>query len=356
MPHAEVGGELDGWDRDPDPIRPLALLNALIRRRWLVCSITLATTACGVGYAFLQPPVYAATAKFLPVRAPATMVWLDARIGPSGNDETEVPSSDYYIALVQSPTFLESIATASFVDESGASRSWVDIAQIEGASERERILRGAEVLSKQIAISAAKPTGAATAARLVTVTAQGATPELAAGIAQKVLELVTRRSAESRGAKSRQNREFITTQLKAANDLLDAGTDALANFSARNRKVVTPALQAEEDRLQRVVRVQEEVVVTLTKQLEMAKIREQEARESIEVIQAPEPPLTPLSPRRTQLTLTFGFLGLFAGCGIALLAERLRTHADAGPDAAEFRAQLSAAKRDLRRVATLGLR
>jgi len=60
---------------------------------------------------------------------------------------------------------------------------------------------------------------------------------------------------------------------------------------AQARAMATPDLRVGEERLTRALAVQEEVFVTLTKQLELARIQEQEDQVSVQVI---EPAVAPL--------------------------------------------------------------
>ncbi len=353
-----VPGDHDraAYEMEPEPIRLLAIVNRLLARRWTIIAATVLAGAIGAAYGLMQPPVWTATAKFLPMRSPGVASRMGAMVGGANLDEGEDTSADYYIALVQSPTFLEGVVTDQYADDEQSMRTLVDIMDVKGDSERERVMRATEALGKAISISAAKAVGAAQSARLITLSVPGSTPALAAKVADNILKRIAKHGEEGRGAKSRQNREFVEKQLAAANRLFLDGTDALATFSARNRKIATPDLQAEQDRLKLAVRVQEEVVTTLTKQLELAKIQEQEGRESIEILQSPEPPLNRTSPKRTQLAVVFAFGGFAIACAIVLVLGWLRSRNGSDPDAAEFRTQIGGIGRDLRRVLTLGLR
>jgi len=73
--------------------------------------------------------------------------------------------------------------------------------------------------------------------------------------------------------------------------LLQGAENALADFHRFNRPIATPDLRVGEERLTRALAVQEEVFVTLTKQLELARIQEQEDQVSVQVI---EPAVAPL--------------------------------------------------------------
>ncbi|MBM3665626.1 MAG: hypothetical protein FJW92_07530 [Actinobacteria bacterium] len=119
---------------------------------------------------------------------------------------------------------------------------------------------------------------------------------------------------------------------------------------------MSPALEADRDRLERLVRVKEDAYNTLSRQLVLARIEEQETRPSIEMIQNPEPPLVRSAPRRSQTVITAGLVGLFLGCVAALALELLRRMDPTDPDSAEFRRNLTGIRRDLLRLVGLGRR
>lgn len=346
--------DVEGMPIDGEPIRLLAIVNTLLKRRWTIILLSAAATGAGVVSALLATPSWTSTAKFLPSRTAGMTSRMSAIVGSNiDTDLGEESSSDYYVALVQSPAFLAKIVGERFEDGAGPKRSLVEIFGATGETDRERAVRATDALGKSITIAAAKGIGAANAPRIVTLTVNAATGELAAEIAAAILKEIEVHNDVSRGSKAKQNRAFVEDQLKKTEQVLDAATDALANFSAHNRKIATPALQAELDRLARAVRVQEEVFVTLTKQLELARIEEQESRVSIEILQPPEAPITRSSPKRTQMVLVAGFLGVMGSSLLVIVLERLKRADPSDPDTQEFHRQLGGVKGDLRRMVFL---
>jgi uncharacterized protein involved in exopolysaccharide biosynthesis len=104
------------------------------------------------------------------------------------------------------------------------------------------------------------------------------------------------------------------------------------------------------------VRVKEDVYNTLSRQLVLARIEEQETRPSIEMIQNPEPPLVRSAPRRGQTVAVAGLVGLILGCVTALCVELYRRMDPTDPDSAEFRRNLAVIMRDARVLLLLGQR
>jgi uncharacterized protein involved in exopolysaccharide biosynthesis len=302
-----------------------------------------------VVYALIQPSVYLSTTRFLPSKSTGMATRMAAATSGSAASlpDDGGASSDYYVDLLKSSAFLGTVVTSMFTVE-GREQDLITYWEIEGDSDWERRQRACEALSQAMTVTMAKASG--TAPRLLTVDVRADRPDLAAKIAQRILGCINEHNGKSRSLRAKQNLDFMTKQLGNANDELRQLTDSFAQFVARNRKIVTPALTAERDRLERSVRVQEEVVVTLTKQVELAKIEEQETRPSIEIIQPPEPPLQRISPARSRIVMVGGFLGLFLGCGMVLLRDALGRMAQNDPDAQEFRGLMASIKNDAVRL------
>lgn len=334
---------------DEPAIRPLAIVNTLLRGRWTVVGVAAATVAVSVVYALLQPSVYVSTTRFLPSKSTgmATRMAAATSGGAASLPDDGSASSDYYVDLLKSSSFLEMVVTSTFLID-GTGQDLLTYWEVEGTSDWERRQRANKALGDAMTVSV--PKAVAATPRLLTVDVRADRPDLAAAIASKILTCINEHNAKSRGNKAKQNLDFMKAQLEKANKELQDLTDSFAEFTARNRKIVTPSLTAERDRLERSVRVQEEVVVTLTKQVELAKIEEQETRPSIEVIQPPEPPLQRASPARSRMVMIGGFLGIMLGCGVVLLREWLGRMPADDPDTQEFRSLLTSIKGDAGRL------
>jgi uncharacterized protein involved in exopolysaccharide biosynthesis len=342
---------------DAQTIRPLALLNMLLRRRWTVLLVTGVLVLAAVAWVLLAQPSYTSTAKFLLSQSRSLTSRMGSMAGP-GSDLTvgeDTSSADYYIALMQSPAFLERILMRPFhVEALGRQETLLAMLSTEGDTGRQSILKCCVVLSGRIRASAAKAAAGSTGPRIITLTVDAPEPQLSADIAKAVLEEVMEYNQTARNSKAAETRKFVQKQLDEAAVALENASQALANFMGRNRKIATPAVQAEKDRLERQRRVQEEVFITLTKQLELARIEEQENRVSIEVLQPPEPPTVRTSPRRTSTVLQAGLLGLMLGCLAAFAMDRVSELNHEDPDTRDLLENLRAIRKDARRLIPFG--
>jgi uncharacterized protein involved in exopolysaccharide biosynthesis len=151
-------------------------------------------------------------------------------------------------------------------------------------------------------------------------------------------------------SKAKSNRDFIENQLKETQKLLSEAEKASSDFERTNRKIATPELQVEKDRLKRNVRLQEEISITLNKQLELAKIQEQETKNPLVIIQRAVPPRSRTSPNIRKLVLMAGFLGLMLFCGLALGLDFVKKVDTKNPEMKELLDTLEDVKGDVRKA------
>ena len=82
-----------------------------------------------------------------------------------------------------------------------------------------------------------------------------------------------------------------------------------------------PALSLEYFRLQRELRIQQEIGDLLTQQLEQAKLQEANNVSTVNVLDAPLAPTLPAAPRKKIVVLLGTFLGLLLLCGWVLIRD-----------------------------------
>ena len=336
------------WQQEPPSISLLQIVNVLLRRRWMIIGGTFALTAVVAGYSFLMPSSYSASATFLPTHAATMSNRMGAMVGAAGSiDEGDTNTSpEYYTALFKSRAFLEAILHQRFmVQERGEEVELLETFKIEADSQQERVARGAEAFLKTITVVAGK--SKSVGPQLITVTAVSGEPQLAADVANAFLAELLKYNESARNSKAASNRTFVETQVGKARMLLSEAEQAFADFSTRNRKIATPDLQTEKDRLARAVKAQEEVFITLIKQLELAKIEEHEDRQTIEVIERARAPLVRTSPNRRSMVTMAGVGGLFLFGMLALALEFFKNLNRDEKDVKEFFANLQGIKRDV---------
>ena len=315
------------WLQEPSSITLLQIINVLLRRRWLILGGTGALMAGVAGYSLMMSPSYSASAIFMPSRTATMSNRMGSMVGMVGmlgavEGSSDTPSPEYYMALLQSRPFLETLY-ADRLDPP------LDV----------------EELKKTVSVTAGK--SKSTTQQLLTVTVTAETPQLAADLANASLAALVSYRQDSRNSQAGLNREFVEAQLVKAQVSLAEAEKAFATFLTRNRKIATPDLQIEMDRLARAVKTHEEVFITLAKQLELAKIQEHEEQQTIEVIERASPPLKRTSPNRRNMVTIAAFAGIFFFAMLALALEYVKNLNRDEKDVKELLENLGAVKRQL---------
>jgi uncharacterized protein involved in exopolysaccharide biosynthesis len=137
-------------------------------------------------------------------------------------------------------------------------------------------------------------------------------PDLSRQVAEQMLSLVNSFNLETRQTQAAAERRFTAEGLEQARQELRTAEDSLQSFLERNRQYEnSPQLRFKYDRLQRRVALQQEVVASLARSLEQAKIDEVRNTPVITVVDPPERPPYPDSRNlvlRAVLGLLFGVL------------------------------------------------
>ena len=330
---------------EEEEVNLIQYVNVLLKRRWMIVLGVFVCVVLVAIYSFRLPPVYTASAKFLPSKNPEMTSRMGTLVG-GGNIQSysENVTSEYYTELLRSAPFLERILARTFYSQEAGGE--VDLAAyygIEANNDIERKSKAVNAIGGSLEISTARTT------QVITLSYSTGEPELSAAIVNVFIEELIRYNQDIKGSKAAENREFVEKRLKDAQTLLNDAENSLADFSARNKKV-GPDLQPELDRLKRSVKVQEEVYITLSKQLELAKIEEQEKKPMMEILERATPPLTRSAPKRKRNVILAGFVSLMLFVGLAFVLEFMSKINREDEKYTEFFQNLEAVKNDFKRL------
>lgn len=317
-------------------------VNVVLKRRWMIVIGTLICVIFTGIYFKRQSPVYTASAKFLPSKNPEMTSRMGTLIGTSRVETIENNvTSEYYTELLKSSPFLERVIKRKFFSkELGEEVDLLSYYQVEADNETERMIKATKTIGGSLEVSTARTT------KVVSISYSTNEPELSAAIVNAFLEELIKYNQDIRDSKAKQNREFIEEQLNKTKDLLKDAENDLAEFTARNKKI-GPDLEIALDRLKRNVRVQEEVCITLEKQLQLARIEEQEKKPVIEIIERATPPLSRSSPKTKKNVILAGFVSLFLFIGLAFVLEYISKMNPSKEEYREFNKHLKDIKNDL---------
>lgn len=303
-----------------EQIHIIEYVTVLLKRRWLIIAgVFFCVLLTGI-VSKKTAPTFTATAKFLPSKNPEMSSRMGSLIGAGGKVDSleENVTSEYYQELLGSREFLARIAARKF--KSAKFEGEVDLYayyKIKAADEAQKLAKVLEAIAGGLKMSVSRTT------KVVSISFSAGERGLAADVVNAFLDELIIYNQDIKDSKAKQNREFITKQVDENQALLKKAETALAELTARNKKIATPDLEMEMDRLKRAVRVQEEVYITLKRQLELAKIEEQEKKPVIEVIEKAVPPLSKSAPKTMRNVVLAAFLSFFAFAGMAFVLEWL---------------------------------
>ena len=337
------------YDREDFPeseeINLIQYVNVLLKRRWMIVLGTLICVVFAAIYSFKLSPVYTASAKFLPSKNPEMTSRMGSLVG-GGNIQSfsENVTSEYYTELLKSGPFLDRIlARTFFCQEAGVEMDLAAYYKIEAGNEIEKREFALKAVRGNLEISTARTT------QVITLSYSTGEPELSAAIVNAFLDELSIYNQDIRSSKATENRVFVEKQLKDVQKLLNGAEDQHASFMAKNKKVGAD-LQPELDRLIRSVKVQEEVYITLSKQLELAKIEEQEKKPMMEILESASPPLSKSGPKRKRNVILAGFVSLMLFVGLAFVLEFMSKINRKDEKYTEFFQNLDAVKNDFKRL------
>ena len=330
------------------------MLAPLVRRWRLIAGTAIACATVAAVLLLLQRPVYTADASFTP-ESPnnsaisgsiAGLAGLAGQLGLSANISASV-SPDFFARLLHSRELLRSVLLTEFSDpgDTGRKRPLLDLLEVRGKTPEERLQTGARRLSNLTEANVDKATG------IVTLEVEMPSADLAAAVANRMLDLLNKFNLERRQSQSHEQRRFTGDRLEAAEQELREAERAHLRFLQNNRQYIgSPMLEFQAEQLERTVRVKQEVFLTLTKAHEEARIAEVRDTPVLTVVDSAVPPALRTRPKRTLGTAIALVVGALLGVGLVYLsAYRARIRRDSAPDYVDFRAALQEARGRVRR-------
>jgi uncharacterized protein involved in exopolysaccharide biosynthesis len=325
---------------DREDVSLFDLLTPIVRRRRLIIITALACALLTAAVVLILPPRYTAVTTFVP-EAPkessltTSLSGLATQFGLGAQAATPY-SADFMADVLRSREIRESILNTAFPDPKarpgGATRPLLDLLDVSEGTPRQRMEEGLLELEDATSISVDKRT----AVVVLEITLKS--PELAARVANRMVEELNKFNVERRRSQSGEERLFTERRLEELRQELAAAEDELIRFLQRNRlfsEFSVAAVGAR--RLERRVQLKQEVLATMSRSYEEARINEVRDTPVLTVIDRAETPAWKSFPRRTLSVLAALVFGVVAGIGLAYLLEaRRRVRPEARPDYREF--------------------
>lgn len=300
------------------PPSALALL-AVLRRRWRLLVLLPTAVALAAGATrLLRPRSYAATATFIPQTSAgprSAISGLAAQFGVSVGSAEPGQSPQFFSELVRSRTILERVASTPLAERPGGpARPLADALAVPAGTAAERLEGTIETLTRMVVAGADVQTG------MVRVRVTAPTPELARGVADRVLAELNAFNLERRQQRAAGDRQFSEERLAELRAELGVAESRYASFRRANRSVEgSPELQALEDRLARDVQFRQQVYTSLAQAYEQARLDEVRATPVISVLDEPALP-TRAEPRGAATLAVIAWVATFTFAAFAAFA------------------------------------
>lgn len=296
------------------------LVAALWARRGRIALFALAGAAIALALAFLLPPTFVAGVSVLEAPRSGGASALDQmgvsaemlglRTGGGGNSALTYPD------VLRSRRLLGALLEKRFRTADGAEHLLADWV-LPGKPGPQRSERAMDRLRKRFDIALDRRTN------LLRVSVSDRDPVLAAAVANAACAELQGIVMNAMMTQAGANRRFVGEQLANARRDLSRAENALRGFSEGNLRFGNaPRLALDQARLMREVRTQEEIVIALTRQYEMAKVDENRDVPVLNVLDPAVPPAFRSSPRRGLMTAMGLALGLAMGIALAWPRER----------------------------------
>ena len=335
------------------------LATPLVYRWRLIAGTALTIAALAAVLLFLERPMFTAKTTFTP-ETPVTsssaggltaLAGVASQLGFNISSSSSV-SPEFFVKLAASSEVLRSTLLTEFPDPKAGSRQrpLLDILEVKGRTPEERLQKGVILLRKRIKVSADKPTA------IVALDVDMRTPELAAGVANRLVGLLNTFNLERRQSQSREQARFTGERLAEAEKDLRAAEGAELAFLQRNRDYTSsPLLTYEAARLSRDVQVKQELFLTLSKAHTEARIAEVRDTPVLTVVDSAVAPFRRSRPQRLLGVILALILGTIVGVVAAYVVDfRKRAATQHHPDYLALQQAWAKARQEL--GSTLGRR
>ncbi len=344
----------EAWPEDVETVSLLELTSVLLNRWKLVAGLPLAAAFVAAVVSLVIAPKYTATATFVPeteskgLNLPSGISGLAAQFGVGIPSAGGANSPAFYAKVLDSRTLKDQVLLTSFPDPRTAaptdSAMLLDILEVEGETNFERLEAGREELDDRFSVDVDNETN------VVAVSAETRYPALSAEVANLFIDLLNRFNLETRQSNAQERRRFIEERVEDAEGELRAAEADLQRFLEQNRQFRgSPDLSFQYERLERQVTIKQEVLTTLRRQYEEARIQEVNDTPVITVIDRAVPPEEKSSPKRRQNVILAFFAGGVLGVAGAYGREFVeRARERDREEFEEFSSRWTAMKREMR--------
>jgi uncharacterized protein involved in exopolysaccharide biosynthesis len=312
-PQRSQSADVSAHDRDS--VSFAWILAVLLHRRRFVLMLTGLGLVLAATVSSLRPRTYTSSFTFTPQssqdQSRSGLATLAGQFGLALPSSAQNPQ--LYADLLETRGVLDPIVRDTFVTvpETRRRLTLAEFFGIRGSDSRvveELTIR--RLRTRVIDASAATRTTG-----VIGVSVRTTSPDVSFEIAKRLLEGLNQFNLATRKSQAGEERRFIESRLQSAKAELRVAEDALQRFLATNRQFLNSSqLAFQQERLQRDVTLQQQVVTGLSQQYEDARIREVRDTPVITVIERPVLPA--MADPRGRVVATI--LGAFVGFSLAV--------------------------------------
>ena len=316
-------------DNNSDEIDLIELLKTAWNGRKQIIIISFVFVLVGVAAALLSPVVYSSSTTFINSQTEsssssglsgvASLVGINLGGMSSGS---EIPPT-MYPQLGESIEFKRDLLN-SYIDEKEqikledflANYNDIEKSVTENnnklfISEYEDVLFN--IINDVVSISVNQKDG------FITITANMPNSEYAANTCINAREILQQTVINNRIKSAKQKLEYSEEQLNSKRIEFEEVQNKLAYFNDSNLNLVTSSVINEREKLEAEFQIINAVMIELSKQVEQRKLQVSEDTPVFSIVKEASMPVTRSSPKRTQMVLIFGFIGLVASISYTLI-------------------------------------
>ncbi len=318
-------------DNTHDEIDLIELLKTVWNGRKQIIIISFVFVLVGISTALLLPVIYSSSTTFINSQTEsssasglsgvASLVGINLSGMSSGS---EIPPT-MYPQIGESVEFKRTLVD-SYIDEKEqiklgdflANYNSIEKSVTENSnklfiSEFENELF--DVMNDVISISVDQKAG------FVTISANMPNSEYAANTCINAREILQKIIIDSRIKSAKQKLEYSEKQLASKRIEFEEIQNKLAYFNDSNINLVTSSVINERDKLEAEFQIINAVMIELSKQVEQRKLQVSEDTPVFSIVKEASMPVKRSSPKRTQVVLIFGFVGIIVSVFYILIKD-----------------------------------
>ena len=317
-------------DNNSDEIDFIELLKTVWDERKQILIISIVFGAIGIAAALFSPVIYSSSTTFINSQtesnSPSGLSGVASLVGINlgGYSGSEIPptiypqigeSVEFKRSLLKSPVDKEKqIKLESFLADYNQIKTPESIENNKlFISEYEDKLFG---LTKDIISISVNQKDA-----FVTISANMPKSEYAANVCINAREILQKTVINNRIKSAEQKLDYSEKQLKSKRIEFEEIQNKLAYFNDSNLNLVNSSVINERKKLEAEFEIINAVMIELSKQVEQRKLQVSEDTPVFSIIKEASMPVSRSSPKRTQMVLIFGFIGLIASSLYVLIKK-----------------------------------